>query len=231
MAASRTAGQAAKAYRLLRTVLAEATHDGIIAFNPCTIKGAGADNTPERPQPTMEMIGVIVEKLNDRYRLNDHYRNKVSDKRYEALVWTAALSGLREGELFALERQDVNILQRTISVTKQAQKIGSNRREVSPPKSPADNRVVTIPQPRYWPFLLNLSPDRRSPTIQAQPGLNVGPFHWDNGRLRVLQLRRLFTFSDDLTFEAGQSKPRSATRWRPCLPSKWRGISPPPSPS
>jgi DNA (cytosine-5)-methyltransferase 1 len=28
---------------------------------------------------------------------------------------------------------------------------------------------------RYWSFLLKLSPDRPSPTIQAQPGPNVGP--------------------------------------------------------
>ncbi len=28
---------------------------------------------------------------------------------------------------------------------------------------------------RYWSFLLKLDPDRPSPTIQAQPGPNVGP--------------------------------------------------------
>lgn len=53
---------------------------------------------------------------------------------------------------------------------------------------------------RYWSFLLKLSPDRPSPTIQAQPGPNVGPFHWDNRRLRVPELQRLFTFPDDFTF-------------------------------
>ena len=128
MAANRTPGQAAKAYRLLHAILGEADSDGLIPFNPCTIKGAGDDKTPARPEPTMEMIVAIVEKLGDRYRLNDYYRNKVSDQRYQALVWTAALSGLREGELFALERQDINILHRTISVTKQAQKIGNQAR-------------------------------------------------------------------------------------------------------
>lgn len=50
---------------------------------------------------------------------------------------------------------------------------------------------------RYWSFLLKLDPARPSPTIQAQPGPNVGPFHWDNRRLRVPELRRLFTFPDD----------------------------------
>jgi DNA (cytosine-5)-methyltransferase 1 len=50
---------------------------------------------------------------------------------------------------------------------------------------------------RYWSFLLKLSPDRPSPTIQAHPGPNVGPFHWENRRLRVPELKRLFTYPDD----------------------------------
>lgn len=53
---------------------------------------------------------------------------------------------------------------------------------------------------RYWSFLLKLDPDRPSPTIQAQPGPNVGPFHWENRRLRVPELKRLFTFPDDYAF-------------------------------
>jgi DNA (cytosine-5)-methyltransferase 1 len=50
---------------------------------------------------------------------------------------------------------------------------------------------------RYWSFLLKLDPDRPSPTIQAQPGPNVGPFHWENRRLRVGEIKRLFTFPDE----------------------------------
>lgn len=50
---------------------------------------------------------------------------------------------------------------------------------------------------RYWNFLLKLHPDRPSPTIQGQPGPWVGPFHWENRRLRVPELRRLMTFPDD----------------------------------
>ncbi len=50
---------------------------------------------------------------------------------------------------------------------------------------------------RYWSFLLKLDPARPSPTIQAQPGPNVGPFHWEGRRLRVPELKRLFTFPDD----------------------------------
>ncbi len=53
---------------------------------------------------------------------------------------------------------------------------------------------------RYWSFLLKLDPAKAAPTIQAQPGPNVGPFHWENRRLRVPELRRLFTFPDDFAF-------------------------------
>ena len=53
---------------------------------------------------------------------------------------------------------------------------------------------------RFWSFLLKLDPARPSPTIQAHPGPNVGPFHWENRRLRIPELRRLFTFPDDFEF-------------------------------
>ena len=49
---------------------------------------------------------------------------------------------------------------------------------------------------RYWSFLLKLDPSKPSPTIQAHPGPNVGPFHWENRRLRVGELKRLFTLPE-----------------------------------
>lgn len=50
---------------------------------------------------------------------------------------------------------------------------------------------------RYWSFLLKLDPKQPAPTIQAQPGPYVGPFHWANRRLRLLEVKRLQTFPDD----------------------------------
>ncbi len=50
---------------------------------------------------------------------------------------------------------------------------------------------------RYWNFLLKLHPERPSPTIQGQPGPWVGPFHWENRRLRVAEVKRLMTFPDE----------------------------------
>jgi DNA (cytosine-5)-methyltransferase 1 len=50
---------------------------------------------------------------------------------------------------------------------------------------------------RYWSFLLKLDPRQPAPTIQSQPGPYVGPFHWSNRRLRLLEIKRLQTFPDD----------------------------------
>jgi len=53
---------------------------------------------------------------------------------------------------------------------------------------------------RYWSFLLKLSPDRPSWTIQASHSNNQGPFHWKNRFLRIAELKRLQTFDDNYQF-------------------------------
>jgi DNA (cytosine-5)-methyltransferase 1 len=57
---------------------------------------------------------------------------------------------------------------------------------------------------RYWTFLLKLDPQRPSPTLQGQPGPYVGPFHWDNRRLRLPELKRLHGFPDDYHLEGSR---------------------------
>ena len=50
---------------------------------------------------------------------------------------------------------------------------------------------------RYWSFLLKLSPDLPSWTIQARRSNNMGPLHWRNRILRIDEVKRLQTFPDD----------------------------------
>ena len=50
---------------------------------------------------------------------------------------------------------------------------------------------------RYWSFLLKLSPDKPSWTIQARRSNNMGPFHWRNRILRIEEVKRIQTFPDD----------------------------------
>ncbi|HUC14057.1 MAG TPA: site-specific integrase [Acidimicrobiales bacterium] len=129
LAAERGQGQAGKAYRALRTMMNEAVADDFIPASPCTIKSAG--NQPASDRPTVEpgQVGEIAGEL---------------AARYVAMTWTAALSGLREGELFALERRDIDLLDKTITVTKQAQDTAAGR-VVTAPKSEAGRRTVSIP--------------------------------------------------------------------------------------
>lgn len=50
---------------------------------------------------------------------------------------------------------------------------------------------------RYWSFLLKLSPNRPSWTIQASFSNNMGPFHWKNRFLRISEIKRIQTFDDE----------------------------------
>lgn len=58
---------------------------------------------------------------------------------------------------------------------------------------------------RYWTFLLKLSPEKPSWTIQAQPGPYVGPFHWENRRLTFEEMKRIQTFPDEYEFYGKRS--------------------------
>ena len=53
---------------------------------------------------------------------------------------------------------------------------------------------------RFWTFLLKLSPDLPSWTVQANPGPWVGPFHWSSRRLRTVELAALQTFPAGYVF-------------------------------
>jgi DNA (cytosine-5)-methyltransferase 1 len=50
---------------------------------------------------------------------------------------------------------------------------------------------------RYWSFLLKLSPEMPSWTIQARRSNNMGPLHWRNRILRIEEIKRLQTFPDE----------------------------------
>lgn len=53
---------------------------------------------------------------------------------------------------------------------------------------------------RYWSFLLKLSKEKPSWTIQASHSNNMGPFHWKNRFLRIQEISRLQSFPDNFIF-------------------------------
>jgi len=52
---------AAKCYRLLRAILTTAAEEELIARNPCAIRGAGREATPERTMLTTDQLSALVD--------------------------------------------------------------------------------------------------------------------------------------------------------------------------
>ncbi len=58
----------AKAYRLLRATLNTALHDKRIKENPCRIKGADKESSPERPVLSVTEVYALADAIGARYR-------------------------------------------------------------------------------------------------------------------------------------------------------------------
>jgi len=126
------ADQAAKAYRLLRAVLATAEADDLIRANPCRIRGGGQERAPERPMVPTSLVLDLAEAMPDRFR---------------ALVLLAGFGGLRTGECLGLRRVDLDLLHATVRVVEQAQEVAGHGRITLEPKSDAGKRTVALPSP------------------------------------------------------------------------------------
>ena len=135
------ASTAAKCYRLLRAILNTAVDDGLLAANPCTIRGAGAEKAAERKLPTLEQVFELADAVKPRYR---------------ALVLAAAFSGLRRGELFGLRRAHVDVDRGTVTVELQRQQLARGEHIVGPPKSDAGMRTVALPPEAFEPLAVHL---------------------------------------------------------------------------
>ena len=77
---------------------------------------------------------------------NESFLETVDDKpeakmAFQFLYWT----GMRIGELLALNPKDVDLEKRTISITKSYQRLGK-KDVITPPKTPKSKRVITIPE-------------------------------------------------------------------------------------
>lgn len=143
----------AKAYRFLHSVLATAEDDDLIRKNPCRIKGAGQEKSPERPTATLAEVFAIAAAIQPRYRL---------------LVLLAAFAQLRFGELMALYRGDITLPKRRtpttdeittgadptkliddgmplLRVDRAITQLNSGEQRIKGPKSEAGHRSVALP--------------------------------------------------------------------------------------
>ena len=101
--------------------------------NPCAKAGSMAKSKAE------EMDFWTVEEF--RKFIDSVMNKRLSYMAFMTLYWT----GMRLGELLALNPKDVDLEKRTISITKSYQRLGK-KDVVSPPKTPKSKRVITIPE-------------------------------------------------------------------------------------
>jgi integrase len=121
---------AAKAYRLLKAIMNTAADDGLIRRNPCRIKGASQEKSPERPVLTIAQVYDLAAAI---------------DPRYRALVLLGTFGSLRWGELAALRRGDVDLEGRSVQVRYSLTELSTGSYAFGPPKSEAGRRQVLIP--------------------------------------------------------------------------------------
>jgi integrase len=160
----------AKAYRLLKAILNTATDDGVIKRNPCRIKGAGQEDSPERPTLTIAQVYALADAVGQRYR---------------ALVLMGTFTSLRWGELAALRRCDIDLEARTVRVVRQLAEVPGGF-AFGPPKSRAGKRVVPIPDviiPVIQWHLSCFAEPGDDGLLFTSPGGNL--LHHSNFRLRV----------------------------------------------
>lgn len=101
--------------------------------NPCTKAGSMGKSKAE------EMDFWIGEEF--RKFIDSVMNKRLSYMAFMTLYWT----GMRLGELLALNPKDVDLEKRTISITKSYQRLGK-KDVITPPKTPKSKRVITIPE-------------------------------------------------------------------------------------
>jgi integrase len=122
---------AAKAYRLLRSVLMTAVkEDQLMRVNPCRIPGADQEKAAERPVLTVPQVFALAEKVPERFR---------------ALILITTFGCLRWGEVVALQRCDINLAVGTVRVRQAYVEHRGTGLVLGPPKSRAGLRTVALP--------------------------------------------------------------------------------------
>jgi len=165
-------GTVAQAYRTLNRVLVAAVNDELIGRNP--LQGVKPPQVEAQPMRflTHDDVATLATAVDGRYR---------------SLVYVAAYTGLRAGELIGLRRSQVDLLRRTITVVEQVQYIDRHYL-VSSPKSAAGRRSVAMPRlvaDELEEHLRGLPAS--GPDALVFPAPEGGYLHLENFRKRVWQ--------------------------------------------
>ncbi|HEV2427610.1 MAG TPA: tyrosine-type recombinase/integrase [Acidimicrobiales bacterium] len=123
---------AAKAYRLLSSIMRTAVVDGLITASPCKVRGAGQERSAERPVASVAEVEAL------RQAMPEHLR---------VVVGLAAWCQLRRGEILGLRRGDVDESSASIHIHRSVTFLMDGTRVEKEPKTRAGSRVVAVPTP------------------------------------------------------------------------------------
>lgn len=121
---------AAKAYRLLSTIMRTAVADGLILTSPCKVDGAGSEHAAERPIATVAEVEALSLVMPDRLRL---------------AVMLGTWCQLRRGEILGLRRRDIDLMHGTVRVEQSRSFTRDGTSFVKSPKTAAGRRTLAIP--------------------------------------------------------------------------------------
>jgi integrase len=189
-------GTVRKVHTVLSAIMSEAVELNIIAANPCTrMRGLPTVRHQEQVFLNAEQVRTLAESMpTDQDKL---------------LVYTAAYTGLRSGELCALRRKDVDTLRGVVHV-RQALK------QLDPPvfggTKTGKTRTVTLPK-----FLRGMLNDHLSSSLPGGAGQDALVFTSPTGQIfrHGLFMRRVWkpTLTGDKKREI-----------KPALPAEYHGL-------
>lgn len=142
-----TEAAARKAVNTLKTILGEAVGDGLIATNPATAKFAYPPKGSKRDNglvlTSFEQIGACLDIVAHR-----------ASESVQRIAYTGLLQGLRPEERYALDWSDLDVENRTISVSKAYTAASSvhGGNSLKAPKTELSTRVIPM-HPKFAEWL------------------------------------------------------------------------------
>ncbi len=169
---------AAKAYRLLSSILRTAVADGLIITNPCKVVGAGQERPTERPVASIAEVEAL------RLAMPAHLR---------VVIPLATWCQLRRGEILGLRRSDVDEIESNIHIRRSRTFTMDGTPVDKDPKTRAGSRTVAVPAAAMLQILDHLDeftgvePD--APLVTGRRGTeltrNALQGAWEAARARV----------------------------------------------
>lgn len=136
--------QANAAYKHLVTLYGYAVKKRWVTATPCDLEGATTYTPRKQPAvPTADQVQIMLESVPELSTVPESV---------QAVIALAAWGGLRKGELFALERQDIGTETLdgetwiTVNVSKAVEWVKGQQPKIGQTKSDKGNRSVVLPQ-------------------------------------------------------------------------------------